>query len=117
MVLASTCTIVINIERKIIHSALRVATHFKYFADLRRQAARNLQLNMDPVTFLIIKKFSMIGCRLILNKDITKVKQITISPLMQRLKAILLPAELGVFLDSPFFHKDAEEHNQGILYT
>lgn len=41
---------------------LKVPICFKYFTNLGSQVARNLQLRMDPVLFLIIDEFSMIKC-------------------------------------------------------
>lgn len=65
MVLVLTGATAINVEYKTIQSALKIPTYFKWFTLLRNEAAISLQISVDPVSFLIINEFSMIGCHLI----------------------------------------------------
>lgn len=95
MVLARTGTIAINVEGKIIHSLLKVLIWFKYFTYLVSEAAKNLQLSVDAVSFLIINEFAMIDCHLMNNLKLNawKLNQIAFILLMKRPKAIQLPAK------------------------
>lgn len=66
ILLAPISTAVVNVIGKALnscHFALKETTCFK-FTVLKCQIARNLQLSMDPVLFLIIVEFSVIGYRL-----------------------------------------------------
>lgn len=54
----------LNVEGKTIHSALKVPMCFKSLTDLGSGAVRNPQRNIDPLTYLIVDEFSMIGCYL-----------------------------------------------------
>lgn len=49
----------LNVEEKTIHSALKVPTSFKSFTDLGNGAVRNPQQSIDPVTCLIVDEFSI----------------------------------------------------------
>lgn len=47
-----------------IHAALKTPTYFKSLPDFGSEIVRDVQLEMDPMSFLTIDEFSMIGCLL-----------------------------------------------------
>lgn len=73
LVIAPTGAAAVNIDGKTIHNALRIPAR-RQPEPLNDQPLRNFQLQMQPIRFIIIDEFSMIGLRL-LNKIDQRLRQ------------------------------------------